>query len=169
MIKNFKRLTVLLFVAATMLTFNACTEKENGNDNPQSPSTPYQAKESDILGKWYIPSTSPDYGGDYLEFKSNHTMSYNGRSREYVWTLNGNTLESTFTSLPDQWDRTWWEKFTLTVKNYEEVAVNSNYTDKFLTVEGMFTTNYNGVITNTGEIDTSGIISGRLSQRVRNN
>ena len=96
-------------------------------------------------------------------------MSYNGRSREYVWTLNGNTLESTFTSLPDQWDRTWWEKFTLTVKNYEEVAVNSNYTDKFLTVEGMFTTNYNGVITNTGEIDTSGIISGLLSQRVRNN
>ena len=67
----------------------------------------------------------------------NLISDYSTRTHQ-VWTLTGNTLESTFTSTQG---RTWWEKITLNVQNYEEVENTQNdYTDKYLTVEGLMTT-----------------------------
>jgi hypothetical protein len=80
--------------------------------------------------------------------------------------LTGNTLESTFTTTNIHGEE-WWEKIILTVKGYEEVEnTQSYYADRYLTVEGVMTTNYDGVVSNTDRIDTVGVISGRLSQRV---
>ena len=162
MYKNIKKLTVLLFVAATMFTVS-CQKEDATTSTEDSPSA-YQAKESDVIGKWNVPSTSPYLGGKTLEYKSNHTLDvisdYSTRTHQ-VWTLTGNKLESTFTTT-DIHDEEWWEKIILTVKGYEEVQnTQYNYTDRYLTVEGVFTTNY------YGSIDTLGVISGRLSQRVR--
>ena len=86
---------------------------------------------------------------------------------QYSVALTGNTLESTFTTT-NMHDKEWWEKIILTVKGYEEVVnTQYNHTDRYLTVEGVMTSNYDGVATNTDRIDTLGVISGRLSQRVR--
>ena len=175
MYKYIKKLTMLLFVAATMFAV-ACTKDENPANNGQNSNTngqssaPYQAKESDVIGEWKVPSSSPYLGGKTLKYKSDHTLDvvsdYSTRTHQ-VWTLTGNTLESTFTTT-NMHDEEWWEKIILTVKGYEEVKnTQYNYTDRYLTVEGVFTTNYDGVVSNTDRIDTVGVISGRLSQRVR--
>jgi len=173
MYKNIKKITMLLIVGTTVLT-TACKKEEPvtpaTSSQAEQPAAPYQAKESDIIGTWSVPSTSPYLGGKKLEYKTDHTMNlisdYSTRTHQ-VWTLTGNTLESTFTTT-NMHDKEWWEKIILTVKGYEE-AVNTqyNYTDRYLTVEGVMTSNYDGVATNTDRIDTLGVISGRLSQRVR--
>lgn len=171
MYKNIKKITMLLIVGTTVLT-TACKKEEPvtpaTSSQAEQPAAPYQAKESDIIGTWSVPSTSPYLGGKKLEYKTDHTMNlisdYSTRTHQ-VWTLTGNTLESTFTSTQG---RTWWEKITLNVQNYEEVENTQNdYTDKYLTVEGLMTTNYNASATDPNRIDTLGFISGRLSQRVR--
>lgn len=170
---NIKKITMMLFVAASMLMVASCGKDDTTTDTPGGGTepAPYQAKESDIIGTWSVPSSSPYLGGKKLEYKADHTMNvisdYSTRTHQ-VWTLTGNTLESTFTSTPDEQGRTWWEKITLNVQNYEEVENTQNdYTDKYLTVEGLMTTNYNASATNPNRIDTLGLISGRLSQRVR--
>ena len=169
---NIKKITMMLFVAASMLMVASCGKDDTTTDTPGGGTepAPYQAKESDIIGTWSVPSSSPYLGGKKLEYKADHTMNvisdYSTRTHQ-VWTLTGNTLESTFTTT-NMHDKEWWEKIILTVKGYEEVVnTQYNYTDRYLTVEGVMTSNYDGVATNTDRIDTLGVISGRLSQRVR--
>ena len=175
MYKNFKKITMLLFVAASVLTAVSCQKDDSETQETTTTSTqtqqnrPYQAKESDVIGKWKVPSTSPYLGGETLEYTSAHTLNVISGSSvrtHQVWTLTGNTLESTFTTTNIHGEE-WWEKIILTVKGYEEVENTQNYyADRYLTVEGVMTTNYDGVVSNTDRIDTVGVISGRLSQRV---
>ncbi len=74
--RNIKTLTLLLFAAATMLTFASCSK---------------DIEESQIIGKWQFPT---DVGVSYLrngtmDIKSDHTITFQASSGKitFDWTL----------------------------------------------------------------------------------
>ena len=73
MYKNIKKITMLLIVGTTVLT-TACKKEEPvtpaTSSQAEQPAAPYQAKESDIIGTWSVPSTSPYLGG----YNSNYLL-----------------------------------------------------------------------------------------------
>ena len=88
MVKQIKKLTVLLFVAATMFTAASCTKDD-------------EYSESDIIGVWYFPT---DIGYDQirgakLDIKSDHTVRISGTngSLTFNWTFDDNTFNASLT------------------------------------------------------------------------
>lgn len=72
MIKNIKKLTMLLFVAATMFTFSSCS-KDNIDDN--------------LVGEWGWPSNH-EMKNKSINIKADHTGDGNLMS-SFTWTLDG--------------------------------------------------------------------------------
>ena len=89
MFKQIKKLTALLFVAATMFTASSCS-KDDGYS------------ESDIIGVWYFP-TSVGYDqlrGAKLDIKADHTVTINATTgtMTFDWTFKDNQFTATRTS-----------------------------------------------------------------------
>ena len=89
MLKQIKKLTALLFVAATMFTFSSCS-KDDGYS------------ESDIIGVWYFP-TSVGYDqlrGAKIDIKADHTVTINATTgtMTFDWTFKDNQFTATKTS-----------------------------------------------------------------------
>lgn len=94
MLKQIKKLTALLFVAATMFTFASCNKDEN-EDNPSGgggSSTP--TLEEQIIGKWAIPQNVGEMHGGVMEIKADHTMKV--ISDPLNWTLDGRVLHGVY-------------------------------------------------------------------------
>lgn len=81
MIKNIKKIAMLFFVAATMITATSC-----GKD----------IEEDQVLGTWKFPSELgySDLAGGKMEVKSDHTVKFyaNSGSISFDWTLDNNHL-----------------------------------------------------------------------------
>ncbi|MBR6899791.1 MAG: hypothetical protein IKN29_05815 [Bacteroidales bacterium] len=89
MLKQIKKLTALLFVAATMFTASSCS-KDDGYS------------ESDIIGVWYFPTTIgyDQMRGAKVDIKADHTVrvSASAGSMTFDWTFKDNQFTATKTS-----------------------------------------------------------------------
>ena len=87
MVKQIKKLTVLLFVAATMLTFASCEKDDDDNSSSSAIS------EANILGEWGWPSNH-EMKNKTIVINADHTGSGNLMS-SFTWTLKGKKLVGT--------------------------------------------------------------------------
>ena len=80
--KNLRKMTMLLFVAATMITFSSCNKDDDDNG----------ISETNLVGEWGWPS---DHALKFskLVIKNDHTATF--KSLPYTWTLKGNTFSGT--------------------------------------------------------------------------
>lgn len=80
--KNLRKMTMLLFVAATMFSFSSCNKDDDDNG----------ISETNLVGEWGWPS---DHALKFskLVIKNDHTATFN--SLPYTWTLKGNTFSGT--------------------------------------------------------------------------
>ena len=89
MLKQIKKLTALLFVAATMFTFTSCN-KDDGYS------------ESDIIGVWYFPTTIgyDQMRGAKVDIKDDHTVRVSASvgSMTFDWTFKDNLFTATYTA-----------------------------------------------------------------------
>lgn len=124
MLKQIKKLTALLFVAATMFTFASCN-KDNNDDNGGSSAI----SEANIVGEWGWPS-SHEMKNKNINIKADHTGGGNLMAGGFKWTLNGNKfvakngfnqLEMTIKSIND-------DKMEVEGK-YQELDGNGNVTN----------------------------------------
>ena len=74
--RNFSKMTMLLFVAAAMFAFASCDKEDDAS-----------IKESQLVGKWYWKAARGT-----IEIKANHEARLNGI--EYNWTLKGNRFNA---------------------------------------------------------------------------
>ena len=109
MIKNIKKLTMLLFVAATMFTFASCNKDDDNNDGGSS-----AISEANLVGEWGWPSNH-EMKNRTIVINADHTgsgnlmnsftwnydeeelvcLSSNGRGRliMYIKSINGDKME----------------------------------------------------------------------------
>ena len=87
MLKQIKKLTALLFVAATMFTFASCN-KDNNDDNPSGGGSS-SISEANLIGEWGWPS-SHEMKNKTINIKADHTGGGNLMAGGFNWTLNGN-------------------------------------------------------------------------------
>ena len=89
MYQNIKKITMLLFVAATMFTASSCSK-----DDVYS--------ESDIIGVWYFPTTIgyDQMRGAKVDIKADHTVTINATTgtMTFDWTFKDNQFTATKTS-----------------------------------------------------------------------
>ena len=83
MLKQIKKLTALLFVAATMFTFSSCNKNEDNNSDSSAIS------EANLVGEWGWPS-SHEMKNKSIIIKADHMGAGNLMAGGFEWTLNGN-------------------------------------------------------------------------------
>lgn len=83
MLKQIKKITMLLFVAATMFTFASCNKDDDNNGGSSAIS------EANLVGEWGWPS-SHEMKNKTIVIKADHTGAGNLMAGGFEWTLNGN-------------------------------------------------------------------------------
>ena len=117
MVKQIKKLTALLFVAATMFTFASCNkDDDNGSGSLSS------IDESKLIGTWHFENA--DYRHCDITFNADHTCDV--REYHYSYTLSGNKLHGAYTYLYDE-EHEFTEYIDLTFKSL---------TDDTMVIEG---------------------------------
>jgi len=104
---NFRKLTMLLFVAATIATFSACSEKENvidDNRNIPSGSGSPTISEANLVGEWGWPS-SHEMKNKTLVINADHTGAGNLLG-SFNWTLDGKKFVGTSATINRQLEMT---------------------------------------------------------------
>lgn len=85
MLQNIKKITALLFVAATMFTAASCTKEDDPTTTGGGSSA---ISEANIVGEWGWPSNH-EMKNKTIIIKADHTGAGNFMS-SFTWTLNGN-------------------------------------------------------------------------------
>ena len=107
MYKQIKKITMLLFVAATMITFASCNKENEGEGDSSSIS------EAKLYGTWHFENA--DYRHCDITFNTDHTCDV--REYHYSYTLSGNKLHGTYTYYSDEYEREITEFIDLTIKS----------------------------------------------------
>lgn len=144
MYQNIKKMTLLLFVAATMLSFTACEKDDDATDTGIQTITP---TENDIIGTWLFDwNGGGNYWGEHLYMRADHKMLLGDYStRAYDWTLKGNTVEGyiEFDERDMPQGRLWWEKVTFDITDFRtEKQGNIEYLT--MTISGCISNTYYG-------------------------
>ena len=105
--RQIKKLTVLLFVAATMFTFASCDKDDDNNGGSTS------IDESKLIGTWHFENA--DYRHCDITFNADHTCDV--REYHYSYTLSGNKLHGAYTYYSDDYEREITEYIDLTIKS----------------------------------------------------
>lgn len=90
--KNLRKMTMLLFVAATMFIFSSCNKDDDDNGSSSGGSTP--TLEEQIIGKWAVPQNVGDNNGGVMEIYADHKMKIVSTTLD--WTLNGRELHAIY-------------------------------------------------------------------------
>lgn len=112
MYKNIKKITMLLFVAATMFTFASCNKDDDNNGGSGSGSSS-SIDESKLIGTWHFENA--DYRHCDITFNADHTCDV--REYHYSYTLSGNKLHGAYTYYSDDYEREITEYIDLTIKS----------------------------------------------------
>lgn len=112
MYKNIKKITMLLFVAATMFTFASCN-KDDDNNSGSGGGSSSSISESKLFGTWRFENASYQYCD--ITFNTDHTCDV--REYHYSYTLSGNKLHGQYTYYSYDDERVITEYIDLTIKN----------------------------------------------------
>ena len=90
MFKQIKKLTALLFVAATMFSFASCNKDDDNNGGDPSSNGASEISEASLLGEWGWPSNH-EMKNKTIVINADHTGSGN-MMNSLTWTLDGKKL-----------------------------------------------------------------------------
>ena len=131
MLKQIKKLTALLFVAATMFTFASCN-KDNSDDNTSgggSGGSQTTISESQLIGTWEFDSNS--HPG--IDIRSDHTCTIIDGvvNHAYIWTLSKSTFHATDTWFSEGYGGTVTEDIVFEIKSVSNNTMTIEGTRKW--------------------------------------
>lgn len=100
MYQNIKKLTMLLFVAATMFTFASCNKDDDNNGGSGSGSSS-SIDESKLIGKWSF--NDGVYSHFDITINADHTCYWSDYN--CIWTLSGNKFHGQDTHYDEDYGR----------------------------------------------------------------
>lgn len=121
MYKQIKKITVLLFVAATMFTFASCNKDDGNNGGSGGGSS--TISEAKLIGKWSF--NDGVYSHFDITINADHTCYWSDYS--CVWTLSGNKFHGQNTHYDEDYGREITICIDFTIKNL---------TDDTMVIEG---------------------------------
>ncbi len=126
--KNLRKMTMLLFVAATMFTFSSCNKDNDDNGSSSGGSTP--TLEEQIIGKWAVPQNVGDNNGGVMEIYADHKMKIVATTLD--WTLDGRVLHAIY----DAYDQI--VDVEVTIEDINEATMTLTGTYKYYRAGNLF-------------------------------